>query len=190
MSALYLALPAGCDPETLARLLDAANGAVESVRFPAQGDETRLRETAAAMLTVTEPREIALLIEDRVDLVRPLKLDGVHLASFATAPKDARQILGTDFIVGAFAGASQHRAMVMAEMGADYVALGPVAEVEHDLYRWWADTVETPLVAEGCSQRDAEGLAAIADFIVPDSALWSADDPAEAIAAYAKAISA
>ncbi len=42
--------------------------------------------------------------------------------------RDVRKALGADRIVGAFAGASRHKGMTLAEAGADYVAFGPVGE--------------------------------------------------------------
>ena len=91
--------------------------------------------------------------------------------------------------------------MTLAEAGADYVSLGPVGDTgglgdgsraEDELFHWWAEMIETPVVAEGgVTPSDAARLAAYADFIVPDPAVWSAPPGIEtALAPYAEALAA
>ena len=51
--------------------------------------------------------------------------------------------------------------------------------------------IETPCVAEGgVTLEDARRLAAIADFVVPEQAVWDTDDPAAALNAFAEALPA
>ena len=111
---------------------------------------------------------MALIVAEHWRLVAPLGLDGVHLASGRTPVRDARQALGRDRIVGAFAGASRHKGMTLADAGADYVAFGPAGETgllgdearaEDDLFRWWSEMIETPSVAEGGRERSLRAAA-------------------------------
>ena len=112
--------------------------------------------------------------------------------------REVRKALGADRIVGAFAGASRHRGMTLAEAGADYVAFGPVGETgllgdeeraPDDLFAWWSEMIETPCVAEGgVTEADAARLCATADFVVPDRRLWDDVDPVARLAAFAAAL--
>ena len=143
-----------------------------------------------------------LLVAEHWRLVVPLGLDGVHLGQGLgigrTPLRDVRKALGAERIVGAFAGASRHRGMTLAEAGADYVAFGPVGETgllgaeEHapdELFEWWSEMIETPSVAEGAvTETDAARLAAFADFIVPDRRLWDDPNPVFRLAAFAAAL--
>ena len=58
------------------------------------------------------------------------------------------------------------------------------------LFQWWAEVIETPVVAEGgVTPADAARLAPYADFVVPDLGMWSAPEGIEAaLAPYAKAL--
>ena len=58
------------------------------------------------------------------------------------------------------------------------------------MFHWWAEMIETPCVAEGgVRPADAARLAAYADFVVPDLAVWQAPEGIEAaLAPYAAAL--
>ena len=87
----------------------------------------------------------------------------------ATAPRQvraAREALGADAIVGAHARASRHDGMTAAEIGADYVSFGPLdrarasataALAPLELFEWWSEMIETPVVAEGGLTPDLAG---------------------------------
>lgn len=137
------------------------------------------REDAAAIIGLGHARNIAVLIEDDVDLAKSLGADGVHLASHEDADASyaaARASLGPNAIVGVDAGHSRHEAMSLGESGADYVAFGKPRQVadqqtaeEHrfDLVEWWAEIFEVPVIALDVETADeATPLAeAGADFI-------------------------
>ena len=74
-------------------------------------------------------RGLRVLVSRRVDLVRELGLDGVHLARDAAPVADARKLLGPDAIIGysAHEGAEARSA---AEAGASYVTLSPIYPTE------------------------------------------------------------
>lgn len=199
---LYLVTPAQIEPEPFAALTDRAltTGLVASVRLDlGPAPEAAWRTAAGALQPVAHAHDVALVIAEHYRLVEPLKLDGVHLGSSRTPVRAARKALGRDRIVGAFAGASRHLAMTVAEAGADYVSLGPVGDLgalgegtraEDDLFRWWAEMIETPVVAEGgVRPEDAARLAEWADFVVPELGVWEAPDGIEAaLGRYAEAL--
>ncbi|MEM8596416.1 MAG: thiamine phosphate synthase, partial [Pseudomonadota bacterium] len=140
--------------------------------------------------------DVPLVVTDRPGLVAPLGLDGVHLEMLDESIKKIREAIGSDAIIGATGGTGRHRAMTLAEAGADYVTLGPISPdgsaaeglAGDDLFSWWAEMIETPVVAEGnVDLATAARLKETADFLVPDPALvWS--DPATMLVKFAKAI--
>ena len=71
--------------------------------------------------------------------------------------------------------------------GVEYVYPADLAAGETaplDLFQWWSDVIEVPVVAEGALDAEAvRTLWPIADFIALGPEIWSADDPAAALAA-------
>jgi thiamine-phosphate pyrophosphorylase len=200
---IYLVTPGRFDPGAFAALLGRALGAtaVACVRLDlGAAPEAGWRTAADHLLPVCHAADVALVVAEHWRLVEPLGLDGVHLGSGRTPVRDVRRALGPDRIVGAFAGASRHRGMTLAEAGSDYVAFGPVGETgllddappaRDDLFQWWSEMIETPSVAEGgLAEADARRLSSLADFVVPDRRLWDAPDPIARIAAVAAAAAA
>ncbi len=190
----YLVTPPQIEPqrfaETLARLLDAQ--AVACLRLDlATRDEDTLMRAADALRAVTEPRDVALVIADHWKLAERAGLDGVHLTDGSRAVKTARADLGPDAVVGAFCGASRHDGMTAAEMGADYVEFGPVGgpdlgrdRAPDELFAWWSEMIEVPVVASGGLDEDRVGtLWRMADFLAFGEELWAAPDPVARLAA-------
>ena len=65
--------------------------------------------------------------------------------------------------------------------GASALGHGPVAEL--DLFQWWSEVIEVPVVAEGALTPALIGhLAPITDFIALGPEIWSEPDPVEALA--------
>ncbi|MEM8793390.1 MAG: thiamine phosphate synthase [Pseudomonadota bacterium] len=187
---LYLVTPDQFEPEPfasdLAKLFD--NVPIACLRLDLGGAaEDDWRRAANHLLPVCHDAEIPLVIAEHYRMVRPLGLDGVHLRRGVTPVRSVRKELGADAIVGAEAGNSKHTGMTLAEAGADYVTLGPVTLTgslggegiaDLELFIWWSEMIETPVVAEGGVDLEAaRDLAACADFMVPDRGLWR--DPAE-----------
>jgi thiamine-phosphate pyrophosphorylase len=199
---LYLVTPVDFDPEPFAALAARALAAhgVACLRLDlGAAPEEQWRVAANHLLPVAHAHDVALVIADHHRLVAPLGLDGVHLTASRTPIREVRKALGPDRIVGAFAGTSRHIAITLAEAGADYVALGPVGETGalgdgsragDDLFQWWSEMIETPVVAEGgVTPADAARLAPFADFVVPDPGVWTAPEGIEAaLAPYAEAL--
>ena len=196
---LYLVTPREFEPEPFATLLGRALAAhpVACLRLDlGAAPEEQWRAAANHLLPVAQAHEVALVIAEHHRLVVPLGLDGVHLGASRVPVREVRKALGPDRIVGASAGVSRHMGMTLANAGADYVTLGPVGETgalgdgsraEDALFQWWAEVIETPLVAEGgVTPADAARLAPFADFVVPDPGVWTAPEGIEAaLAPYA-----
>lgn len=196
---LYLVTPplteVGEFAATLRSVLEAAPVACVRIAMATE-DEDALRRVADQIREICHSFDVAVTLTDHYRLVTALGLDGVHLANPRLTVRDARKALGVDMIVGAYAGTSRHDGMTMAEAGADYVSFGPVGETglgdgavaDVDLFAWWAEMIETPVVADGAvTLAAAPELAANADFLCVGRAIWNhADGPAAAAAAFAE----
>lgn len=190
---LYLATPPSFDldvfPQLMARVLGAQE--VACIRLGlATKDEDKVMRAADAVRQVAHEFDVALVIENHIALVERHGLDGVHLTDGARTVRYARKELGQDAIVGAFCGASQHDGMTAGEAGADYVCFGPVGETglgtgaraERDLFQWWSEVIEVPVVAEGALTEDlVRELAPVTDFFAVGEEIWTAEDPVAAL---------
>jgi thiamine-phosphate pyrophosphorylase len=186
---IYLVTPGAFDPDVfapaLASVLDTMDVACIRLAMTST-DADQIGRAADALRLVAHERDVALVIENHLRLVERHGLDGIHLADGARNLREARKALGADAIVGAFCGTSRHDGMTAAEAGADYISFGPVggllgsgALAERDLFAWWSEMIEVPVVAEGGLSRDiAADLAPVADFLAIGDEIWGADDPA------------
>lgn len=190
---LYLATPPSFDldvfPQLLARVLGAQE--VACIRLGlATKDEDKVMRAADAVRQVAHEFDVALVIENHIALVERHGLDGVHLTDGARTVRYARKELGQDAIVGAFCAASQHDGMTAGEAGADYVCFGPVGETglgtgaraERDLFQWWSEVIEVPVVAEGALTEDlVRDFAPVTDFFAVGEEIWTTEDPVAAL---------
>ena len=81
-------------------------------------------ETAKALKPICAEVEAILIIDDHVDIAKELELDGVHLGKTDMNVKDAREILGEKFIIGATANTLDD-VMAFSPVDVDYIGLGP-----------------------------------------------------------------
>lgn len=177
-------------PATLARVLDTSP--VACVRLAlATRDEDRISRAADAVREITHERDIALVLDEHILLVERLGLDGVHLTDGARNVAKTRKELGDDAIVGTFCGTSRHDGMSAGEASADYVSFGPVgttplgdgSRAEPELFAWWSEMIEVPIVAEGALDETAiRTLAPICDFFAIGEEIWKAENPAQRLA--------
>lgn len=197
---LYLISPAEFElstfPDLLARVLDAQTVACVRLEM-ATRDEDKISRAADALREVTHERDIALVLSDHSALVERLGLDGVHLTDAARSVRGARKKLGEDAIVGCFCGHSRHDGMTAGEAGADYVCFGPVTPsalgdgsyAPQEIFEWWSEMIEVPVVAEGGLDvaRIAQ-LAPFTDFFAFGEEIWLADNPAARLGELIEAI--
>lgn len=189
---LYLIAPVGVAPDTLGPQLAALLERFEiaCIRIPGAGDETSLGRLADTLREVAHARDVAVVIEDHIQIAQRHGLDGVHLSGGAKQVRYARKELGADAIIGAFCGASRHEGMSAAEAGADYVSFGPAGAtglgsgetVPADLFVWWSEMIEVPVVAEGGLDAALIGsLATATDFFAIGPEIWADGDPGAAL---------
>lgn len=190
---IYLITPPELDlqvfPDTLSAVLDSTDVACVRLALSTQ-DESLIAKSADALREITHERDIALVIETHMLLVERLGLDGVHLTDGAKSVRYMRKELGQDAIVGAFCGTTRHEGLNAGEAGADYVSFGPVVAsalgdgsvAEVDLFNWWSEVVEVPVVAEGGLDEDIiRTLSPITDFFGIGVEIWNNDDPVAAL---------
>ncbi|GAB4383489.1 thiamine phosphate synthase [Albidovulum sp.] len=189
---IYLLTPADFEIESfaprLARVLDGAE--IACLRLAMAGrDEGRIAQAADRLRPLAHERDIAIVIDTHLRLAERHGLDGVHLPDGARSVREARRLLGPDAIVGSHCGTSRHDGMNAGEAGADYVAFGPVggslgtgALAERELFAWWSEMIEVPVVAEGgLSPRRVAELAPVTDFFAIGDEIWAQEDPLAAL---------
>jgi thiamine-phosphate pyrophosphorylase len=178
-------------PDLLARVMDKVDIACLRLSL-ASRDEDLIARSADACRLVAHARDVAIVIDQHVLMVERLGLDGVHLTDGARSVRKVRKDLGGDAIVGAYCGVTRHEGMNAAEAGVDYVAFGPMgasalgdgAQVDFDLFQWWSDVIEVPVIAEGAlTTALVEKFGPVTDFFGIGPEVWSADDPAAALMA-------
>ena len=191
---LYLITPPRPEPAAIIEALDGSDVACVQLRMPRAQDE-EIRRMAETLIPSCAARNVALVIEDRVEIAAQTGADGVHLSD-GRGFGAARQRLGDGAIVGVACGNSRHRAITAGEAGADYVSFGacfpsptlPDADViGHDILGWWVELMEVPCVAVGgitpanCGPLVAAGV----DFLAVSSAVWTDPrGPGTAVAAF------
>lgn len=177
-------------PDTLSRVLDSADVACLRLALSTTDEDQHLR-AGDQLREVAHARDVPLVIAQHIALAERLGLDGVHLTDGARSVRAARKELGADAIVGAFCGASRHDGMTAGEAGADYVAFGPAqatglgdgSMAEPELFAWWSEMIEVPVVAEGAlDAATVTALAPVTDFFGIGPEIWSAENPAQALA--------
>ncbi|MET3924079.1 thiamine phosphate synthase [Devosia sp. 2618] len=185
---LYLITPANAEPESFpATLMAVLNAAEFSALLVSRGamDDAAYGRLAAAIVNVGQGAGCAVLIEDDIALTKRLGADGVHITKGPAAIKTAIAALKPAMIVGAANVPSRHDAMTAGEMDIDYVFFGPLDGVDDataaDLGQWWAETFEIPAVLSqpAADTVDARG----AEFFALSDSVWSAANPAQAVAA-------
>jgi thiamine-phosphate pyrophosphorylase len=86
---------------------------------PAEVEKTALRAMA-----LCEPYGAELYIDDHVEVCLKVCAKGVHLGKTDMPPRDARRMLGRDFIIGGTANTFDDIRRLHSE-GVDYIGLGP-----------------------------------------------------------------
>ncbi len=178
-------------PTVLARVMDGVDIACLRLSL-ASKDPDDIGRAADAARVVAHARDVAIVIENHVLFVERHGLDGIHLTDGSRAIRALRKELGADAIVGSFCGISRHEGMSAGEAGADYIAFGPIGDTglglgtqaPRDLFEWWSEMIEVPVIAEGALTRDlVEGFAPVTDFFALGAEIWGAEDPLSALKA-------
>ncbi|MFI4934286.1 MAG: thiamine phosphate synthase [Caulobacterales bacterium] len=201
---LYLITPPAIDDlaafgRALGEALEAGDVGALQIRLKDAPDDV-LGAVAEVLRPMTQARDIALILNDRADLVARFHCDGVHVGQDDAPYAEARRLVGPHRIVGVTCHASRHLAMEASEAGADYVAFGAFfptstkeakARADLEILEVWQETMLTPCVAIGGITADncRPLVAAGADFIAVSSGVWAHPmGPVAAVAAFNRQI--
>lgn len=86
--------------------------------------DDEVREAAAVIQPLCREHDAVFLLDDRVELAKELKADGVHLGRNDMPVSEARRVLGEEFIIGGTANTFEDVERLWRE-GADYIGCGP-----------------------------------------------------------------
>jgi thiamine-phosphate pyrophosphorylase len=167
----------------LEKAIDGGPIAALQIRLKTSSKD-ELRAFSRLIAPVAQKAGIAVLMNDHVDLVRELGLDGVHIGQTDMPLKEARKALGPSAMIGVTCHNSRHLAMEASEGGADYVAFGAfyptttkdvIHMAELETLTIWQETMEIPCVAIGGITSDTapDIVRAGADFIAVSSCVWN-----------------
>lgn len=182
---LYLQFPAppsAALEAQLAQVVASSDVACVLLRTEASSvDEAEI----GRVIDLVQRSGLACLIDRDAGLAERLGADGVHIEANAATYAECRRRLGENASIGAGCGLNRHDAMLLAELGADYVAFGADANTINmidqytDLISWWSEIFVVPCVTWNVDNAEhAARLAALgADFIAPSIMIWAEDDP-------------
>ena len=190
---IYLQTPQQFDlaefSPVLAEILDAIPIACLRISM-ATNDIKILGRAADALCEICHNRDVAIVMDDHFRLAETHGLDGVHLTNGSQTIREARKLLGKDAIIGTFCGNSRHTGITAAEIGVDYVSFGPLADTglgdgtiaSPDLFQWWSEMIEVPVVAEGgINDTTLVKTKDHIDFICLGKEIWSTENPKSAL---------
>ncbi len=122
-----------------------------------EASDLELVAAAKALLEITRPKGIPLIINDRIQVARDSGAEGVHLGQEDGSLEGARTILGSQAIIGRSTH-SRSQALEAQTQGFDYIGIGPVFQtptkpdtppVGLKLVRFAAKNIHIPFVAIG-----------------------------------------
>jgi len=170
---LFLVVPSTLDSGTAGACFAAALAGGDVAALKVTGNRSQQSGLLDAVQAAAQAAGVAVLCADDEELAFEQGADGVEIAADAAHFASARRRLGAGAIIGARCGASRHRAMEMAEAGADYVLIER-GDGDESLIRWWSELFEIPCVADAAAGAIEDG----ADFAVVPAAMWASPDAA------------
>jgi thiamine-phosphate pyrophosphorylase len=167
----------------------AIAGGTSIVQLREKDADTRaMLEMGRALLDLTRPAGIPLIVNDRIDVALALDAEGVHVGQDDMPADIARRLIGPDRILGVSAE-TEAQAREAEASGADYLGVGTVfatpskadtgAPIGLEGLRAIAQASSVPILAIGgiSAENTAAIAAAGAHGVAVISAIISADDP-------------
>jgi thiamine-phosphate pyrophosphorylase len=131
-----------------ALIQEAVNAGLPAVQLRERDLSTgELLALAREVQSITAPRAVPLIVNDRVDLALSLNMDGVHLRANSVPVSVARRLIGADRLVGVSTH-SIHEVRQANRDGADYVLFGPIFDTPSK--RLFGSPVGLEALAEVC----------------------------------------
>ena len=101
-------------------------GGIDVLQIRAKGrSKPEIADLALAMLPITKPAGVLLIINDHPDLLREVAADGCHVGQEDLGVAEARDLAGRPCIVGKSTHSLQQAESAERE-GADYIGFGPL----------------------------------------------------------------
>ena len=114
------------DEDFLTKIEESLKGGVTLVQLREKNISTReYVDLSKKVKVICDKFDVPLLIDDRIDVCLASHCAGVHLGDEDMEIKDARRILGDNYIIGATAK-SVERAVQSEQEGADYLGVGAI----------------------------------------------------------------
>ncbi|MGQ3891339.1 thiamine phosphate synthase [Legionella sp. CNM-4043-24] len=166
----------------------AASGLTSIQLREKQASQDDLRQMGRALLAITRPLGIALIINDNLELALELDADGLHLGQSDGDPVAARALLGPDKWLGVSID-SMDNLHLANELPVDYVGVGAIfpTNSKSNVSRFWgidglqkaADLSRHPIIAIGGLDENntREVMLAGASGVAAIEAFHSAEDP-------------
>jgi len=143
-----------------------------------------IRCAAKKLLPICHKNNVALIINDRADLVAETKSDGVHIGQRDISCSEARKLLGEHALIGVSCHDSLDLATRAVNQGANYVAFGSFFPTKTKkvkgkpntrLLKDWKNKYKIPTVAiGGINPKNSISLInSGADFVAVMSSIWS-----------------
>ncbi len=182
LSLYALVDPAVSGGHSLADLATRIAGSATLVQLRDKHGSTKtMLEEARALIGVLAPRDIPLLINDRVDVALAAEADGVHIGWDDMPPADARLLLGKTAIIGlSIKTLAQAQAAPLDLL--DYVAVGGVYGTSSK------DNTSAPIGIDGLRAIVAAVRARKADYPICAIAGINAHNAADVIGAGADGV--
>ncbi len=146
------------DDDFLNAVASALQGGVQIVQLREKSaSASRIIELGKKIRELCSIYDALFIINDRIDIAQIVEADGVHLGQDDIEIKSAREILGTNFIIG-ISTHKPEQALKAQEQGADYIGVGPVFEtptkqgrkaVGLDYVKWASENINIPFFAIG-----------------------------------------
>jgi thiamine-phosphate pyrophosphorylase len=179
-----------CDEPSDVFLDSALRGGVQVVQLRMKGaSDAQILGAASRVARACATHGALFILNDRPELVAPAGADGVHVGQDDTTVAEARSLVGERAIVG-LSTHTPAQVDAAAELGADYIGVGPVHEtptkpgraaVGLDLVRYASEHAQMPFFAIGGISPANVGdvRAAGARRVAVVRALTQARDPAD-----------
>src|SRR6478735_12451627 len=121
-----IADPAFAEHDLIERSREALAGGVTMIQLRAKSlSDREAFELGMALRDECAIHGAAFLVNDRVDFALALKADGVHLGVDDFPLEAARELAGTEFVIG-FSAETDEQASQARARGASYLGVGPV----------------------------------------------------------------
>jgi thiamine-phosphate pyrophosphorylase len=184
---------------TFSDVKNAVDAGCKIIQYREKNKSTReMVKEAKKLKQICEGKAI-FLVNDRIDVALAVGADGVHIGQNDLSVEDARQLLGSDKIVGLTVH-NVKEALEAEEMGADYVGLAPIYNTDTKANSGISCGVEMiskvrkniglPIVAVGGINKKnvKEVILKGADGVVSVSAVLGSDDVKKEVGDFIKII--